>query len=220
MPVQTLNEAAQRYGGLNGAKKLDIGAGNQQKIAEEWVTLDVVSTFRPDVLGDAHRLPFADESLKAIKCHHVLEHIPRDYFVFHWRPKEDVYPRIDRNGEEPAIRAGSRSYIEARKGLVDVMNEMWRVLQVGGQVWLEFPLFPTEEAIADPTHGSFLTSNTLDYFTLCETHTDDVAHLFTCREEHRRMYGCKPWRLLRRERVNHGRILVAFMEKRAESPCS
>jgi hypothetical protein len=197
MSAGTLNEAAQKYGALNGAKKLDIGAGSQwaREQSDEWLALDIVSTFRPDVLGDAHRLPFADGSLKAIKCHHVLEHIPRDYFVFHW--------------------AGQDSYIEARKGLVDVMNEMWRVLAVGGQVWLEYPLFPTEEAIADPTHGSFLTSNTLDYFTLCEQHTDDMAHLFTCREEHRQMYGCKPWRLVRRERVNHGRVLVAFMEKLA-----
>lgn len=195
MVVQTLNEAAQKYGALKD-RKLDIGAGAEEKIGDEWVALDIVSTFRADVLGDAHRLPFADESFKAIKAHHVLEHIPRDYFVFHW--------------------AGQDSYIEARKGLVDVMNEIWRVLQVGGQVWLEFPRYPTEEAIADPTHGSFLTSGTLTYFVRCEQHSADLAHLFTCREDHRQMYGIKPWRNVRTEHVNHGRIVVAFMEKLSE----
>lgn len=174
-------------------RKLDVGVGSQAHGGDDWVTLDIVATFRPTVMGDAHRLPFADDAFRAIKAHHVLEHIPRDYFVFHWR--------------------GEASYIEARKGLVDVMNEIWRVLKPGGSVWIEVPLFPTEEAIADPTHGSFLTSGTFSYFDRCENHTADLVHLYTCREDHRQMYGIKPWNLTKSERVNHGRILVVFMTK-------
>jgi predicted SAM-dependent methyltransferase len=173
--------------------KLDIGSGAQPLQSDEWIALDIVTTFRPNVLGDAHHLPFADASLKAVKAHHVLEHIPRDYFVFHW--------------------AGVDSWIQARHGLIDVMNEIWRVLEPGGQLWVEVPLFPTEEAIADPTHGSFLVSSTFDYFTRCSNHVDALEHLYTCREDHRRMYGIKPWEISRRERVNHQRILVAFMTK-------
>lgn len=176
--------------------KLDIGAGNFHAQGEEWTTIDIVGTFRPDVLGDAHRLPYKDGSLRGIKCFHVLEHIPRDYFVFHW--------------------ANQDSWIEARHGLVDVMNECWRVLQPGGEIWIEVPLFPTEEAIADPTHGSFLVSSTFDYFTLCENHTSDDAHAYTCRDDHRRMYGIKPWRIKQRERLNHARVLGVIMEKVTE----
>lgn len=197
-------------------RKLDLGAGSQAPISDEWVSLDIVSTFRPDVLGSAYHLPFKDESLKAVKCHHVLEHIPRDYFVFHWEPKTDEVPGEASYLHGYTIPAGSRSYIEARRGLVDVMNEMWRVLEVGGQAWIEVPVFPTEEAIADPTHGSFLVSSTFDYFNRCDNHTGDMGHLFICREDHRQMYGIKPWKISRREKVNHARILVVFMTKVAE----
>jgi len=185
-------------------RKLDLGAGSQVPISDEWVTLDIVKTFRPDVLGSAYHLPFADGALKAVKCHHVLEHIPRDYFVFH---KE--WTRANDAQHFPA-------YIEARRGLVDVMNEMWRVLEVGGQAWIEVPLFPTEEAIADPTHGSFLVSATFDYFNRCDNHIADEGHQYTCREDHRQMYGIKPWKITQREKVNHQRILVLFMTKVAE----
>lgn len=174
-------------------RKLDIGAGAQKPANREWMTLDIVGTFRPDVLGSAYHLPFKDGSLEGIKCHHVLEHIPRDYFVFHW--------------------AAADSYIEARKGLVDVMNECWRVLEPGGQLWIEVPLFPTEEAIADPTHGSFLVSATFDYFLKCQAHSDDDGHLVLCREDHRRMYGIKPWKHVDKQRLNHARILGVVLEK-------
>lgn len=177
-------------------RKLDLGAGNQPRENDDWTTLDIVATFRPDVLGSAYHLPYRDGALVGIKAHHVLEHIPRDYFIFHWRREA--------------------SYIEARKGLVDVMNECWRVLQPAGQLWIEVPLFPTEEAIADPTHGSFLVSSTFDYFVVCPRHSDDLGHLYTCREDHRRMYGIKPWALRQRERMNHGRILGVILEKVGE----
>jgi len=200
-------------------RKLDIGAGAQKPANREWMTLDIVGTFRPDVLGSAYHLPFKDGSLEGIKCHHVLEHIPRDYFVFHWAPKADEFAtdasgHVHLDGDDFAvIRAGSRSYIEARKGLVDVMNECWRVLEPDGQIWIEVPLFPTEEAIADPTHGSFLVSATFDYFLKCQAHSDDDGHLVLCREDHRRMYGIKPWKHVDKQRLNHARILGVVLEK-------
>ncbi|MDP9192301.1 MAG: class I SAM-dependent methyltransferase [Acidobacteriota bacterium] len=200
-------------------RKLDLGAGSQKPISDEWLSLDIVGTFRPNVLGSAYQLPFKDESLKAVKCHHVLEHIPRDYFVFHWEPKEDdnrMWHNEDGTVDYANSLAGSKSYIESRHGLIDVMNEMWRVLEPGGQAWIEVPVFPTEEAIADPTHGSFLVSSTFDYFNRCDNHTEDMGHLFICREDHRQMYGIKPWKISRREKVNHARILVVFMTKVAE----
>lgn len=214
-----VNEALKEFAKIE-TRRLNIGAGADDP-GPGWIALDIVPTFRPQVLGDAHRLPFADGAFRAVKAHHVLEHIPRDYFVFHWEPKQDLtedksYFKDERNfAIVPAaiVKAGSRSFIEARHGLVDVMNEIWRVVAPGGQVWIEVPVFPTEEAIADPTHGSFLVSGTFDYFTRCERHTDDPGHEFTCRESHRQMYGIKPWRIRKREKVNHQRILVVFMEK-------
>lgn len=36
-----------------------------------------------------------------------------------------------------------------------VMNEMWRVLKVGGLVHIKVPKFPHYNAVVDPTHKSF-----------------------------------------------------------------
>ena len=89
-----------------------------------------------------------------------------------------------------------------RKFLVPVMNEMWRVLEPDGRCWLELPVFPTEDAIADPTHLSFFVSSTFDYFV--------KGGGF---EEQRLLYGIKPWALQRREKLNYGRILYVLLRK-------
>lgn len=59
--------------------KLDLGAG--AKRAEGYTTLDVSPYFRPDVQGDATRLPFADGAFGEVRCHHVLEHLERRQLV-------------------------------------------------------------------------------------------------------------------------------------------
>ncbi|GIW68439.1 MAG: hypothetical protein KatS3mg099_387 [Candidatus Parcubacteria bacterium] len=41
--------------------------------------LDPVPTYNPDVVGDIHKLPFADESVDGILCLAVLEHVERPW---------------------------------------------------------------------------------------------------------------------------------------------
>lgn len=98
-----------------------------------------------------------------------------------------------------------------RKFLVSVMNEMWRILEPDGRLWLELPLFPTEDAVADPTHVSFFVSQTFDYF--CKFQQDGKVGQF---EEQRLLYGIKPWAMQRREKLNYGRILYVLLRKVAE----
>lgn len=76
-----------------GAKVVDIGAGlravkgkgDRYDPAQAWVlplmegvdykTLDPVDTYNPDIIGDIHALPFGDQSLDALICLSVLEHV-------------------------------------------------------------------------------------------------------------------------------------------------
>ena len=139
------------------------------------------------------------------------------------KDKDEGYTTIDISGE-PDVRwditltpwpfeAGYFRGVKAhhilehieRKFLVPVMNEIWRILEPEGRCWLELPLFPTEDAIADPTHVSFFVSATFDYFV--------KDGLF---EEQRQLYGIKPWAIQRRERLNYGRILYVLLRKVAE----
>ncbi|MCH7883413.1 methyltransferase domain-containing protein [Patescibacteria group bacterium] len=68
-------------GGLRISKK----RGNRYDSSHEWILpflekveykiLDPVPDYNPDIVGDIHNLPFADDSQDAILCISVLEHI-------------------------------------------------------------------------------------------------------------------------------------------------
>lgn len=55
---------------------LDIGAsGNDHReYFPHRTTLDVDASKKPDVVGDAHNLPFKDESFEMVACSEMLEH--------------------------------------------------------------------------------------------------------------------------------------------------
>lgn len=146
--------------------RLDIGSGSAE--GGDCIRLDVVPYFKPDLMGTAAALPFADETIDEAHAHHVLEHIER-------------------------------------RDLITVMNECWRVLKVGGMLDIEVPLFPSEDAMSDPTHVSFFTSRTFDYFIQGTRY-----------EDHRVMYGIKPWHQMDRQRIGENSILWIRLLKAAE----
>ena len=57
-------------------------------------------------------------------------------------------------------------------------------------------------SIADPTHLSYLVTQSWDYFDKHGQYTDHMA-----------LYGVKPWENLRRERSDNGQILRVEMQK-------
>lgn len=64
----------------NAARALDIGAGGS-KIAPSFLAVDIQPVARVDVIADAHRLPFADESVGAVNCNALLEHVREPFQV-------------------------------------------------------------------------------------------------------------------------------------------
>lgn len=55
-------------------ESLDIGCGSR---AIGKITLDISREFRPTVIGDAHCLPFIDESFDVTLSSHVIEHLDK-----------------------------------------------------------------------------------------------------------------------------------------------
>jgi len=92
VPNATLNTAAaanmKRFGQLLTGKEspavLNIGSGSRflggSRLASgavRLVNLDIARLAAVDVVGDAQRLPFADEVFDGIVCQAALEHVPR-----------------------------------------------------------------------------------------------------------------------------------------------
>jgi SAM-dependent methyltransferase len=56
------------------ARGLDLGS--RSRIREHAITLDMVAVPGVDIVGDAHQLPFDDDSFDYVWCNAVLEHVP------------------------------------------------------------------------------------------------------------------------------------------------
>jgi len=59
------------------ARVLDIGAGGSSydRYFPNRVSVDIDPARKPDVVGDAHKLPFADGEFSTVLCTEVLEHL-------------------------------------------------------------------------------------------------------------------------------------------------
>jgi SAM-dependent methyltransferase len=86
-------------------------------------------------LSPGKSLPFADNSIDAITCFDVIEHLPRQ-------------------------GSGSNGNV-----FIDTMNEFYRVLKPGGLLLAVTPCYPSAAAFTDPTHVNIITTSTHRYFS-------------------------------------------------------
>jgi ubiquinone/menaquinone biosynthesis C-methylase UbiE len=66
---------------------LDVGGGTRfmkrMQVFEtlfantDYKTLDISADYKPDIVGDIHRIPLADNSVDGVMCRSVLEHVER-----------------------------------------------------------------------------------------------------------------------------------------------
>lgn len=54
--------------------------------------------------------------------------------------------------------------LEHLSDIVAPLEEMWRISKNGAQIYIEVPSFPGVGAVVDPTHKSYYTYGTFDYF--------------------------------------------------------
>jgi SAM-dependent methyltransferase len=129
---------------MNSSKHLDLGCGT---IPRNPYNCDYV--FGVDIREDiglnikkcnlsAENLPFDDCSFDAISAYDLLEHIPRVAIDF--RDAKTTFP------------------------FINLMNEIHRVLRVGGSFYASTPAFPSHAVFVDPTHVNFITKETHRYF--------------------------------------------------------
>jgi hypothetical protein len=120
---------------------LDIGCGPQPKNpfnADQVVGIDI----REDLDKGIHRadliiepIPFGDDTFDFVSAYDFLEHVPRILYM-----------------------------PERRHPFVELMNEIYRVLKMGGHFVSFTPAYPHGEAFRDPTHVNIITEETFLYF--------------------------------------------------------
>ena len=54
--------------------------------------------------------------------------------------------------------------LEHLDSIIKPMEEMWRISENKGKILIEVPIFPSVGSVADPTHKSFYTYQTFNYF--------------------------------------------------------
>jgi SAM-dependent methyltransferase len=58
----------------------------------------------------------------------------------------------------------SSNFLEHVPDTVKIMEEIWRVCKPGAKVMIKVPYFKSTAAFKDPTHCSFFTERTFEYF--------------------------------------------------------
>ncbi len=127
---------------LSGSLSIDLGSGlvprNDFK-CEQSVGLDIRSS--PHVIAcdlSVDTIPYGNNTASVITAFDFLEHVPR-------------------------VLANSQG--GSRYPFLDLMNEIYRVLEPGGLFFSSTPCYPWPMAYSDPTHVNIMTEETLfNYF--------------------------------------------------------
>ena len=80
------------------------------------------------------------------------------------------YPFEDKSVDEIMLF----NILEHLPDTISVMEELWRICRDGARLHISVPYYNSPGAFQDPTHKTFFTENTFDYFT--ETGTTPLSH--------------------------------------------
>jgi SAM-dependent methyltransferase len=131
---------------------LDIGCGAAKM--EGYIGMDVRAMEGVDIVHDVniHPWPLPDECVSLAICSHLVEHIP-----------------------PVAIRPDGHTWFP----FVAFMDEVWRLMKVGGTFMISLPYAHSEGFAQDPTHVNMCNHTTFKYF--------DPTHSLWG------IYQAKPW---------------------------
>jgi SAM-dependent methyltransferase len=139
---------------INVKRSLDIGSGPNPKNPFNASTVYGVDIRSYDI----------NESVK--KCNLGFDQIPFESKYFDSVTAFDVLEHIPRIGGG----VGDVSF-----PFINAVNEVWRILKVGGVFYSKTPCFPMSEAFQDPTHINIMT--------------EDTIRLYFCDNAWARIYG-------------------------------
>ena len=139
-------------------KQLDLGCGNIPRQASNMDEIYGVDIADQSVITNENvkagydlaiqSIPYEDNSFDLVTAHDFMEHIPSFVYL------PDSFMAL----------IGSGGVIK-RNSMIELFNEIYRVLKDGGEFYMESPMYPHEQAFQDPTHVFFWTPATIHYFS-------------------------------------------------------
>jgi len=127
--------------------KIDLACGDRKK--EGFCGIDIAKTSSIDYAMDLNKYPWDIESNSAeeIYCSHYVEHIPHDILnirtlVNESNTFEDFKNKVNQ--------------VDRKDGFIQFMNELYRIMKVGGKVTIICPYYTSIRAFGDPTHIRYI----------------------------------------------------------------
>lgn len=119
--------------------KIDLACGSNKK--EGYFGIDIADCLNVDLVHDLtlYPWPIDDNSVDKINCSHYVEHIPH----------------IDIKGilkQSESFEEFKEKIIESKDGFINFMNELYRILKLGGEAIVVVPYYTSVRAFGDPTH--------------------------------------------------------------------
>lgn len=146
----------------NQGIKLDIGGGGSPQPG--FVNIDMLTLPEVDILWNLEQFPWPlpDESVSQAQSSHLIEHLsptapdPRLSALFDLLLKKKILSK-----KEIADYIG-----ETRPGPIFLrfMDEVWRILKVGGTFHFRCPYAGSQGDFWDPTHINHVNEVTMEYF--------------------------------------------------------
>lgn len=151
-------------------KQLDIGVGGANRIRDGYdgYGVDVVANDRPwlkqNKVADLaiQPLPYKDNMFDLVTAYDVLEHIPKM-----------IYGEFtDKNAPDGILHTdGSITKLDPpkrftrRNCMIELFNEVYRVLKDGGEFYFVVPKAGTAQFISDPTHITEWCEDSVNYYS-------------------------------------------------------
>lgn len=136
-------------------KQLDLGcggAGRKHDGVTEYLGVDIQPTAPHVKKADLaiEPIPFGNDEFDLVTAYDFIEHIPAVIYVPH------IVGVPDGENLKDEVRG-----VERRQCLIELFNEIYRVLKHDGQFYMQTPI----RNFSDPTHLSFWELESLNYFS-------------------------------------------------------
>ncbi len=201
MTISTIQELVEKQ-----AISLDIGCGPNKQAG--FIGMDIRPLDGVDIVHDIEKFPYPlpDECCTLVMASHLMEHI--NPHAGDNRTTNLIRLLLDKNLITPQDVKDYIGEIDPGPIFMRLMDEIWRILRVGGRFMMEFPYAGTPPFWQDPTHVNGITEVTLAYFDPEEPNTRGGLY---------HIYEPRPWKIVYHTNNNAG-IMNVVLEKRADDP--